>query len=106
MQPSAQPRNAFLDFVRTAAILRVALQAQGGAHLWLAALAGGIAAPLTIGLVLALSGFRFAVTLVQGMHGNGYGVCSGRTTRSRSAIAPSSHTPATNPPTVHTVFAE
>ena len=63
----------------TAAVLRVAVQAGGGVHLWVATLACGVAAPLTIGLALALSGLRFGVTLVQGMHGNGYGICSGRT---------------------------
>ncbi|MFP8778132.1 hypothetical protein [Hydrogenophaga sp. RWCD_12] len=50
-----------------------------GLVLWWAVLAGGIAAPLTIGLVLALSGLLFSTTLVAGMHGNGYGLCSGRT---------------------------
>jgi predicted acylesterase/phospholipase RssA len=63
----------------TALLLRFAVQAQSWPHLWGAALAAGVAAPLTIGLVLALSGLRFAVTLVNGMHGNGYGMCSGRT---------------------------
>jgi hypothetical protein len=63
----------------SALLLRFAVQAQGGAHLWVATLAAGVAAPLTIGLVLALSGLRFAVTLANGMHRNGYGMCSGRT---------------------------
>jgi len=63
----------------TALVLRFALRAGGGAHLAVATLACGVAAPLTIGLALALSGLRFGVTLVKGMHGNGYGICSGRT---------------------------
>lgn len=63
----------------TAIGLCFAVHAHVSGHLWVATLAGGIAAPLTIGLVVALSGFRFVVTLVQGMHGNGYGICSGLT---------------------------
>lgn len=68
-----------VGLVFTAIGLRLAVDAPGGAALWVATLAGGIAAPLTIGLVVALSGLRFAVTLVHGMHANGYGMCSGRT---------------------------
>jgi predicted acylesterase/phospholipase RssA len=71
----------------TAAVLRVAVQAGGGAHLAVATLACGVAAPLTIGLALALSGLRFGVTLVKGMHRNGYGICSGRSVNP-SADAP------------------
>ena len=63
----------------TAVILAYVGRADGGLGLWWAVIAGGIAAPLTIGLVLALSGLRFGTTLVAGMHHNGYGVCSGRT---------------------------
>jgi hypothetical protein len=65
--------------VASALLLRFAMQAPDGAHLGVATLAAGVAAPLTIGLVLALSGMRFAVTLANGMHRNGYGMCSGRT---------------------------
>ena len=63
----------------TAVGLWFAVHAHVGGHLWVATLAGGVAAPLTIGLVIALSGFRFVVTLVRGMHANGYGICSGLT---------------------------
>ncbi|WP_157538871.1 patatin-like phospholipase family protein [Hydrogenophaga flava] len=63
----------------SAAILGAIGGTAGGVALLWAVLAGGIAAPLTIGLVLALSGLRFGNTLVAGMHGNGYGLCSGRT---------------------------
>lgn len=50
-----------------------------GVKLLWAAVAVGIGAPLTIGLVLALAGLRFGRTLMTGMHANGYGLCSGRT---------------------------
>jgi predicted acylesterase/phospholipase RssA len=69
----------------TAVVLWFAVQAQGGARLWIATLAAGIAAPLTIALAIALSGLRFAVTLVHGMHANGYGICNGRTTHGDAA---------------------
>jgi hypothetical protein len=38
--------------------------------------------------VLALSGLRFGITLVKGMHGNGYGICSGRTMHSVAGAPP------------------
>lgn len=63
----------------TAAVLVWVGRADDNIRLWWAVLAGGIAAPLTIGLVLALAGLRFGSTLVAGMHGNRYGLCSGRT---------------------------
>lgn len=66
----------------TAMTLRTVGGAGGGLSLWWAVLAGGVAAPLTIGLVLALAGLRFGTTMVTGMHGNGYGLCSGRTVMS------------------------
>jgi predicted acylesterase/phospholipase RssA len=72
----------------TATVLWFAVQAHSGARLWVATLAAGIAAPLTIGLVVALSGLRFAVTLVHGMHANGYGMCSGRTAHANPAGPP------------------
>ena len=83
-QLTSSPRFAPLlwwvvGLAATALVLRLALQAGGGAHLAVATLACGVAAPLTIGLALALSGLRFGVTLVKGMHANGYGMCSGRT---------------------------
>jgi len=65
--------------VVTVLVLRLLVRAESGWHLGVATLATGLAAPLTIGLVLALSGLRFGITLVKGMHGNGYGICSGRT---------------------------
>jgi predicted acylesterase/phospholipase RssA len=71
-----------LGLAATALVLRFVVQAAGGAHLWVATFACGVAAPLTIGLALALSGLRFGITLVKGMHGNGYGICSGRTMQS------------------------
>ena len=68
-----------VGLLATALILRTVGRASPGLELWWAVIAGGIAAPLTIGLVLALSGLRFGTSLVAGMHGNGYGLCSGRT---------------------------
>ncbi len=53
-------------------------------RLWAAAVAAGIAAPLTIGLVALLAGLRFATTLVAGLHTNGWGLCSGRTVVAKS----------------------
>jgi hypothetical protein len=73
-----------LGLLVTALLLRFAVQAPSGPRLWTATLAAGVAAPLTIGLALALSGVRFAVTLINGMHGNGYGICSGRTVAAQS----------------------
>lgn len=68
-----------MGLLATAVILRLIAGAGSGPTLWSAVVAGGIAAPLTIGVVLLLSGWRFGATLVAGMHGNGYGLCSGRT---------------------------
>lgn len=76
-----------VGLLASAVILRAVGGAGGGVALWWAVLAGGIAAPLTIGLVLALSGLRFGTTLVAGMHGNGYGLCSGRTAEPGAAQA-------------------
>ena len=70
-----------LGLLFTALLLRFAVQAESAGRLLAATVAAGVAAPLTIGLALALSGLRFALTLVRGMHANGYGICSGRTTR-------------------------
>jgi hypothetical protein len=77
-----------LGLLVTALLLRFAVQAPSGLRLWTATLAAGVAAPLTIGLALALSGVRFAVTLINGMHGNGYGICSGRSTAPQSGGPP------------------
>lgn len=74
-----------VGLLASAAILLGVARAEGGLALGWAVLAGGIAAPLTIGLVLALSGLRFGTTLVAGMHGNGYGLCSGRTVEAGAA---------------------
>lgn len=63
----------------TALALYLTVRQPDSLRLWGAAVAAGIAAPLTIALVLLLSGVRFAMTLVSGMHANGYGLCSGRT---------------------------
>ena len=71
--------------VITAVVMAFAAQAASGVRLWIATFAAGIAAPLTIGLVIALAGVRFAVTLMNGMHGNGYGICSGRTMHADAA---------------------
>lgn len=68
-----------VGLIVTAAVLVYVGRADDNVRLWWAVLAGGIAAPLTIGLVLALAGLRFGSTLVAGMHGNRYGLCSGRT---------------------------
>lgn len=68
-----------LGLVASAVVLFMVGGARGGLSLWWAVLAAGIAAPLTIGLALALAGLRFGTTMVSGMHGNGYGICSGRT---------------------------
>lgn len=80
----SSPRKAplvwwLVGLLASALILLAAGRANPGPALYWAVLAGGIAAPLTIALVLALSGLRFGTTLVAGMHGNGYGLCSGRT---------------------------
>jgi len=77
-----------IGLVGTALTLRFVAQASGGAHLWIATFAGGVAAPLTIGLVLALSGLRFGITLVNGVHRNGYGMCSGRTMQAGADAPP------------------
>jgi predicted acylesterase/phospholipase RssA len=61
----------------TGAVLYAVGRVDDGIRLWWAVLAAGITAPLTIGLVLALAGLRFCSTLVAGMHGNRYGLCSG-----------------------------
>ncbi|MFO1220587.1 MAG: patatin-like phospholipase family protein [Burkholderiaceae bacterium] len=68
-----------IGLLATGAVLFAVGRVDDGVRLWWAMLAAGITAPLTIGLVLALAGLRFCATLVAGMHGNGYGLCSGRT---------------------------
>jgi hypothetical protein len=45
----------------------------------LLALAGAVALPLALGLALGLVSGRFGLTLLRGLHANGYGLCSGRT---------------------------
>jgi hypothetical protein len=46
-------------------------------------LACALGIPLAIGLGLGLVSWRFGATLLRGLHGNGYGLCSGRTEESR-----------------------
>ena len=45
----------------------------------LLALVCAVAVPLAVALAVLLAGTRFAVTLLRGLHGNFYGLCSGRT---------------------------
>jgi predicted acylesterase/phospholipase RssA len=51
----------------------------------LLALACAVAVPLAIALAAGLVSWRFGITLLRGLHGNGYGICSGRTVDDRPA---------------------
>jgi hypothetical protein len=52
----------------------------------LLALACAVAVPLAMALALGLVAWRFGLTLLRGLHANGYGLCSGRTEDSRLEV--------------------